>query len=96
LDHTRITGDIEKGASSDRYIRAYSCAYIKNAISALLEKSEKYDFIDGMISTNCCSATEKMSDVLTDVSYFNNTDFQKKPHPIYFSVFSPICSAWLH
>jgi len=64
IKHIRITGDIEKGASSDRYIRTYSCAYIKNAVSALLEESEKYDFLEGVITTNCCSATEKMSDVL--------------------------------
>ncbi|UCH98256.1 MAG: 2-hydroxyacyl-CoA dehydratase [Candidatus Aminicenantes bacterium] len=69
INHTRITGDIEKGASSDRYMRTYSCAYIKNVISALLEKSEKYNFLDGVITTNCCNATEKMSDIL---EYQNN------------------------
>jgi predicted CoA-substrate-specific enzyme activase len=64
INHIRITGDMHKGASSDRYIRTYSCAYIKNAISALFEESEKYNFLDGVITTNCCSATEKMADVL--------------------------------
>lgn len=64
INHIRITGDMDKGASSDRYIRTYSCAYIKNAISALFEESEKYNFLDGVITTNCCSATEKMADVL--------------------------------
>lgn len=64
INHIRITGDMDKGASSDRYIRTYSCAYIKNAISALFEQSEQYCFLDGVITTNCCSATEKMADVL--------------------------------
>jgi predicted CoA-substrate-specific enzyme activase len=64
IRHIRITGDLDKGTSSDRYIRTYSCSYIKNAVSALLEESEKYKTLDGIITTNCCSATEKMADVL--------------------------------
>jgi predicted CoA-substrate-specific enzyme activase len=64
INHIRITGEIGKGDSSDQYIRTYSCAYIKNAISAIMEKSKAYDFIEGIVTTNCCNATERMFDVL--------------------------------
>ncbi len=64
LNNVRIRGDIEKGASSDQYLQTYSCAYIKNSISALMEQSEKYRYLDGIITTNCCTATEKMFDIL--------------------------------
>jgi len=79
INHIRITGDMDKGASSDRYIRTYSCAYIKNALSALFENSEKYNFLDGVITTNCCSATEKMADVIK----CQNSGSQEKNKPLF-------------
>jgi predicted CoA-substrate-specific enzyme activase len=79
INHIRLTGDMDKGASSDRYIRTYSCAYIKNAISALFEGSEKYKSVDGVIATNCCSATEKMADVLKSQYHSASPGREKVP-----------------
>lgn len=64
LYNTRIRGDMDlTGNSSEQYVRTYSCDYIKNVISSLLD-SPKHKDLSGIITTNCCIATEKMFDVL--------------------------------
>lgn len=74
--NTRIRGDIDLGATaSDQFLRTYSCDYIKNSASCLLGGSDKYHYLDGIITTNCCTATEKMYDIL---EYHNRNNDNKQ------------------